>query len=486
MYIITGHHKKWFRVIVSDRMMSRRVRGRVVRRGKEKLDCPDIDGNLSLDGGMLDWTSLPDDTAIQLFSYLSHRDRASLSSTCRAWRAIGKSPCLWQALDLRHHNCDTSVTASLASRCESLHKVRFRGPEAAVGIVHLKAKNLREISGDCCRRMTDVVFSVLVARHTALESLTIGPDFCEGISSDAIYVLAVCCPKLRKLRLSGFHEVDARAINALAQHCPDLADVGFIDCRRVDETALGNVTSVSFLSVAGTTNIKWNLVSQQWTKLPHLIALDVSRTNIAPVTVTSLFASLCSLKALCALNCPSLEQDASFATNKHHEGKVLFAIFTDILRGAASLFVDMPKNDQKVFLDWRNTKDKKTNEILNWLEWVISNSLLRVSEINPGGLDNFWLNQGASLLINFLQSPQEEVQERAAMALATFVVIDEENASIHTGRAEAVIRYGGIRLLLSLASSWKEGLQAEAAKVKILAIYGQFLALLLVQSDFCS
>ncbi|KAG6435614.1 hypothetical protein SASPL_100488 [Salvia splendens] len=445
-------------------MMSRRVRGRVVRRGKEKLDCPDIDGNLSLDEGMLDWTSLPDDTAIQVFSCLSHRDRASLSSTCRAWRAIGKSPCLWQALDLRHHNCDTAVVTSLTSRCEGLHKVRFRGSEAAVDIIQLKAKNLREISGDCCRKMTDVVFSVLVARHTALESLTIGPDFCEGISSDAIYVLAICCPKLRKLRLSGIHEVDARAINALAQHCPNLADVGFIDCRRVDETALGNVTSVSFLSVAGTTNIKWNLVSQQWTKLPHLIALDVSRTNIAPVTVTSLFASSCSLKALCALNCPSLEQDASFATNNYHNGKVLLAIFTDILRGAASLFVDMPKNDQNVFLDWRNTKDRKTNEILNWLEWIISNSLLRVSEINPGGLDNFWLNQGASLLINFLQSPQEEVQERAAMALATFVVIDEENASIHTGRAEAVIRYGGIHLLLNLANSWKEGLQAEAAK----------------------
>ncbi|XP_047983136.1 protein ARABIDILLO 1-like isoform X1 [Salvia hispanica] len=445
-------------------MRSRRVRGRVVRRGKEKLDCPDIDGNLSLDEGMLDWTSLPDDTAIQVFSCLSHRDRASLSSTCRAWRAIGKSPCLWKALDLRHHNCDTAVVTSLASRCESLHKVRFRGSEAAVDIIQLKAKNLREISGDCCRKMTDVVFSVLVARHTALESLTIGPDFCEGISSDAIYVLAICCPKLRKLRLSGFHEVDARAINALAQHCPNLADVGFIDCRRVDETALGNVTSLSFLSVAGTTNIKWNLVSQQWTKLPNLIALDVSRTNIAPVTVTSLFTSSCSLKALCALNCPSLEQDASFATNNYHQGKVLLAIFTDILRGAASLFVDMPKNDQNVFLDWRNTKDRKTNEILNWLEWIISNSLLRVSEINPGGLDNFWLNQGASLLINFLQSPQEEVQERAAMALATFVVIDEENASIHTGRAEAVIRYGGIRLLLNLANSWKEGLQAEAAK----------------------
>ncbi|KAH8516574.1 hypothetical protein H0E87_004792 [Populus deltoides] len=63
-----------------------------------------------------------------------------------------------------------------------------------------------------------------------------------------------------------------------------------------------------------------------------------------------------------------------------------------------------------------------------------------------------------------MQSSQEEVQERAATGLATFVVIDDENASIDCGRAEAVMRDGGIRLLLNLAKSWREGLQSEAAK----------------------
>lgn len=453
-------------MLKTNRIMSRRVRRRVLR-GEEKLDCPEIDENLSLDDekGVLDWTSLPYDTTIQLFSCLNYRDRASLSSTCQTWRAIGQSPCLWQALDLRHHKCDAAATTSLASRCGSLQKIRFRGPESADAIIHLEARNLCEISGDCCRKMTDATLSVLAARHEALECLMIGPDFCEKISSDAVKAIAICCPKLQKLRLSGVHEVDARAINALAQHCPNLADVGFIDCRRVDETSLGNVTSVTFLSVAGTTNIKWNLVSQLWTKLPHLIGLDVSRTDIAPTTVTSLFSSSCSLKVLCALNCSSLEEAA---TNKYHNGKVLLAVFTDILRGVASLFAHMPKNNQNVFLDWRNTKDRKTDELLNWMEWILSSSLLRVSEINPPGLDNFWLSQGTNLLLNFIQSPQEEVRERAAMALATFVVIDDENASIHTGRAEAVTRYGGIRLLLNLACSWQEGLQAEAAKVKFL------------------
>ncbi|CAI9787030.1 unnamed protein product [Fraxinus pennsylvanica] len=101
---------------------------------------------------------------------------------------------------------------------------------------------------------------------------------------------------------------------------------------------------------------------------------------------------------------------------------------------------------------------------MNWLEWILSHLLLRVSEGNRPGLDNFWLNQGSSLLLSFTHSAQEEVQERAATALATFVVIDDENASIDTGRSEAVMRDGGIHLLLNLARSWREGLQSEAAK----------------------
>jgi hypothetical protein len=80
-------------------------------------------------------------------------------------------------------------------------------------------------------------------------------------------------------------------------------------------------------------------------------------------------------------------------------------------------------------------------------------------------LDAFWLKQGATILLSLMQSSQEEVQERAATGLATFVVIDDENASIDCGRAEAVMRDGGIRLLLNLAKSWREGLQSEAAKV---------------------
>lgn len=447
--------------------MSRRIRRKLTRRGQEKVDCPEVDECLTLDErGIVDWTRLPDDTVIQLFSCLNYRDRASLSSTCRSWRNLGLSPCLWQGLDLRPHKCDSAAAVSLAPRCRNLQKLRFRGAESADAIIQLQAKSLSEISGDYCRKITDATLSVIAARHESLESLQLGPDFCERISSDAIKAIAICCPQLRRLRLSGVREVDGDAINALARHCRGLVDVGFIDCLNIDEVALGNVLSLCFLSVAGTTNMKWSLALQNWSKLPNLTGLDVSRTDVIPNAVLRLFSSSPCLKILCALYCPALEQDASFVSNNNHRGKLLLSFFTDIFKEVASLFADTTKKERNVFVDWRNLKTKGRNmdDVMNWLEWILSHSLLRIAESNPQGLDNFWLSQGAYMLLCLMRSTQEEVQERAATGLATFVVIDDENASIHGGRAEAVLRDGGIGLLLNLARSWKEGLQTEAAK----------------------
>ncbi|KAF5467649.1 hypothetical protein F2P56_011881 [Juglans regia] len=260
-------------------------------------------------------------------------------------------------------------------------------------------------------------------------------------------------------------DVHGDAINALAKHCHNLTDVGFIDCLNVDEMALGNVESVRFLSVSGTSNMKWGMVSDLWHELPNLAGLDVSRTNIGPNAVSRLLSSSGSLRVLCALNCPVLEESASFPINKN-KGKLILALFTDIFKGIDLLFLDATNKGKIVFLDWRNlkNKDKNLDEIMIWVEWILSHTLLCIAESNQQGLDNFWLKQGAALLLSLMQSSQEDVQERAATGLATFVVIDDESANVDRGRAEAVMRDGGIRLLLDLAKSWREGIQSEAAK----------------------
>ncbi|PKA48761.1 Protein ARABIDILLO 1 [Apostasia shenzhenica] len=465
--------------------MSRRVRRRcLLSKDKEKViiastalpetaeefeicrpggGCGGVDG-----GSLVDWTSLPDDTVVQLFSCLNYRDRASLASTCRTWRLLGASPCLWNSLDLRAHRCDADSTSTLSSRCANLRRLRFRGSESAAAIINLNARGLREIAGDYCRDITDATLSVIAARHEALESLQIGLDPCERISSDAIRHVAMCCQRLKRLRLCGVREIDGLAMGALARHCTALEEIALIDCGSIDESSLGMVASLKFLSVAGSRNLKWASAASSWCNLPNLVGLDVSRTDLPTSALIRLFSLSKNLRVLCALNCAALEAEGNNLSlvSSHSKGKILLALFTDMFKKITSLFSDQLARETEIFRDWRfgRNKDRNLNDIMSWLEWILSQSMFRIAEMNPQGMDDFWLRQGAALLLSLVNSVQEDVQERAAAGLATFVVIDDENATVDPARAEAVMKNGGIRLLLELAKSCREGVQSEAAK----------------------
>ncbi|KAH9678598.1 protein ARABIDILLO 1 [Citrus sinensis] len=429
-----------------------------------------IGNNSELDGGCLnlpaisevDWTRLPADTAIQIFSYLSCRDRASLSSTCRAYRLLGSSPCLWSSLDLRPYKFDTSAAESLSSRCTNLQALWFRGALSADAMIILQARRLREINVEFCGELTDAIFSAIVARHEMLEILHFGLDVCDRISSDAIKTVAYCCPKLRRLWLAGVREVNGDAINALAKHCRQLVEVGFIDSGCVDEAALENLSSVRYLSIAGARNLNWSSAAIAWSKLTSLVGLDTSRTNINLSSVMRLLSSSRNLKVLIALNCPVFEAEADTSMMYDQKGKVVLSLISEIVKGVASLFSDTTEINNGAFQNWRKLKvrDRISDEIVSWIEWVLSHSLMRISKKNPKECDDFWLRQGATLLLSLMESSQQEVQERAAYAVATFVVIDDQNAMVDCQRAEAILRHGGVQLLLDLARSCPEGLQS--------------------------
>ncbi|XP_051196591.1 protein ARABIDILLO 1 [Lolium perenne] len=425
-------------------------------------------GRAAAGGEDVDWTLLPDDTVLQLFGRLSYRDRGSLGSTCRTWRALGSSPCLWTALDLRAHRCDAEVAASLASRCAGLRRLRLRGHEAAMAVASsLRASGLREVVADGCRGLTDATLAVLAARHEALESLQIGPEPLERVSSDALRHVALCCSSLRRLRLSGLREADADAIGALARYCPLLEDVAFLDCGTVDEAAIGDIRSLRFLSVAGCYNLKWATASASWEQLPSLVAVDVSRTDVSPSAVSRLISHSKTLELICALNCKFVEEEQAHSPTafSNSKGKLVLTITSDIFESVAELFPGKVVKEQGVFneCNWRG-KSKALGEMMIWLEWILSQSLLRIAESNPYGMDNFWLQQGTSMLLSLVKSSQEDVQERAATTLATFVVIDDETANVDAARSEAVMRDGGIPLLLDLARSSRVSAQSEAAK----------------------
>ncbi|KAJ0961880.1 hypothetical protein J5N97_029708 [Dioscorea zingiberensis] len=459
--------------------MSRRVRRRTnhfINEGGHLIPLPSSEGDhetLPCDASSGDacanWTALPNDTVVHLFFFLNYRDRAALSSTCRAWRQLGSFPCLWTSLDLRSRRLRPEMAAALEGRCAALRRIRIRGAESAAAVIHLQARGLREIACDGCREITDSTISVLAARHDFLESLQIGPEPCERLTSDAVRHVALCCSRLRRLRLSGVREIDAEAVNALSRHCPQLEEIAFVDCGAVSENALGNVVSLRFLSLAGTRNLKWATAALVWAKLPNLVGLDLSRTDASPYSISRLLSLSKSLKVLCVLNCSLVQEEwkrnqTAFSNAK---GKLLLASFTDIFREIASLFVDINASQERaVFGEWMSwkTKDRGVNDIMGWLEWILSRGLLRIAANNPFEMNEFWLRQGTALLLSLVKCSQEDVQEKAAAGLATFVVTDDENAAVDPMRAEAVMRNGGIPLLLGLARTSQEVLLSEVAK----------------------
>ncbi|KAG6492964.1 hypothetical protein ZIOFF_047935 [Zingiber officinale] len=279
----------------------------------------------------------------------------------------------------------------------------------------------------------------------------------------------MCCTGLKRLRLSGIRDVNGEAANALARHCPRLSEIAFLDCGMIDEAALVNVVSLRFLSIASSRNIHWATASLSWSSLPNLVGLDVSRTDVSASAVLRLPSVTKNLQALCALNCSAVDEEgrrnpSTFINTKE---KLLLTQFTDVLGGIASFFKQPIMNERTMFVQWRNfkNKDKNLNDIMIWLEWILLHSLLRIAESNPHGMDDFWLRQGALMLLRLAKSSQEDVQERAATVLATFVVTKNENAAVEPTRAEAVVQNGGIPLLLELAGSCREALQSESAKV---------------------
>ncbi|KAE8812273.1 protein ARABIDILLO 1 [Hordeum vulgare] len=58
-----------------------------------------------------------------------------------------------------------------------------------------------------CRDLTDAALTVLTVHHGAFAELHISPDLLDRISSDALRSVALCCPRLRCLRLSSLAEL---------------------------------------------------------------------------------------------------------------------------------------------------------------------------------------------------------------------------------------------------------------------------------------
>ncbi|XP_047326291.1 protein ARABIDILLO 2-like [Impatiens glandulifera] len=389
-----------------------------------------------------DWSELPNNTIINLFSMLTYRDRASLSSVCRRWRSLGASPCLWQSLDLRSHEFDISTANSLSNRCGSLQKLCFKGLESEEAIISLKANNLVEINGNFNIYLDmDVTLSIIVAKHEMLETIQLRGT---SINTCGIKAIGLCCPNLKKLWLRRVNYIRSEAIHTLASNCQRLIDVAFMDCSGVDFEALTNIVSLRFLNLAGSDKLESDEFIEQLIKFPNLIALDVSRTKIKSSGISKLLSCSHTLKVLCAIKCEALENDTNFnPTNVM--GIELISMLTRIPISLSSLALNHADN------------------VMAWIEQVLSHSIIKLIQSKPYDVGDFWDNQGAHLVTDLLKSSQDDVQEIAIRAIANFLIIDEEDEILYIDRANAIVAGGGIQFILNLGKSSNENVQINVA-----------------------
>ncbi|XP_047308809.1 protein ARABIDILLO 1-like [Impatiens glandulifera] len=403
----------------------------------------EIQGDRSWNSTM-DWTELPGDTVIQLFSLLNDHDRVNLSSVCQSWWSLAASPCLWRSLDLRARKFDISTATSLASRCSSLQKLYFEGEESAEAIISLKVRTLIQLSGNFYGRVNDVTLSKIVDMNKLLEIIEFGSSYCTGISSEGIKSIAMCCLNLKKLWLSGLKEVNSIAINALSSNCHSLVEIAFTDCEKVDEIALTNLVSVQFLSIAGTKRLNSYHVIEHWIKFENLLALDVSRTDISANAIDRLLSYSPTLKVLCAFHCGEMEQDINFSP-RNKMGVELISILTSI-----STLLD----SQDIIM------------IMPWIEQVLSRCLLHFANINQLlPTRHFWLYGGIALMTKFLKSLEEEVQRRAIRIIPKFATLTYrgvDDDDIIDQRVEAIVDW--VTIFLNLVKSSGEGVKLEVAK----------------------
>ncbi|KAJ0750856.1 putative armadillo-like helical, protein ARABIDILLO [Helianthus debilis subsp. tardiflorus] len=226
--------------------------------------------------------------------------------------------------------------------------------------------------------------------------------------------------------------------------------------------SLTNVLQLRFLSVAGTTDIDCDSTGENLTSLPYLEGLDESRTDVDPENFTRLVVSIDSLIVVCAFNCPVLEEDPA-VYNSH--GKMTLGFSNDTFKVLSSMFPDT-KNEQAVFSNWRNGSNKNEanlDDLMSWVEWILSHALLRIAEANLTGLISFdsikeqavKKGGGVQLLLRLARSLTEGLQLEATKAIA--------NLSANPAFARSVAGEGGITVLASLAKSTNRFVAEEAA-----------------------
>jgi F-box/leucine-rich repeat protein 2/20 len=198
-------------------------------------------------GPSTSWLDIPPEIKIKIFTYLEPKDIIRCSRVSRDWHRICYDGQLWSSFDVAgfDQRIPADAIASIITKTGPfLCDLNLRRCVLVDKPGHRRAlldacTNLRSLSLKGCRIDGTTIHSFL---HAKDRLVLIDLSYLEGVTNNAMNIIAGGCPKLERLNVSWCNNVDTYGLHRVVEACPKLKD---IQASEVD--GWGNIEFMQYL-----------------------------------------------------------------------------------------------------------------------------------------------------------------------------------------------------------------------------------------------
>jgi F-box/leucine-rich repeat protein 2/20 len=181
-------------------------------------------------GPSTSWLDIPPEIKIKMFTYLEPKDIVRCSRVSRDWHRICYDGQLWSSFDVAgfDQRIPADAIASIITKAGPfLCDLNLRGcvlldkPGRRRALLDA-CTNLRSLSLKGCRIDGTTIHSFL---HAKDRLVLIDLSYHEGVTNNAMNIIAASCPKLERLNVSWCNNVDTHGLHRVVEACPKLKDI---------------------------------------------------------------------------------------------------------------------------------------------------------------------------------------------------------------------------------------------------------------------
>jgi len=181
-------------------------------------------------GPSTSWLDIPPELKTKIFTYLEPKDIVRCSRVSRDWHRICYDGQLWSSFDVAgfDQRITADAIASIITKAGPfLCDLNLRGcvlldkPGRRRALLDA-CTNLRSLSLKGCRIDGTTIHSFL---HAKDRLVLIDLSYHEGVTNNAMNIIAASCPKLERLNVSWCNNIDTHGLYRVVEACPKLKDI---------------------------------------------------------------------------------------------------------------------------------------------------------------------------------------------------------------------------------------------------------------------